>query len=280
MIADAQVHLWVSGWDPALPYTVAHRQRAVFSAEDALTEMAEAGVDRVVIVPPNWENNEHAIAAARRYPDRFAAMGRLALDRPESRSLIAGWKARGMHGLRMVFNRDTQPWLTDGTADWIWPAAERAGLPVMIYVPGGVAAVAGIAERHPGLRLVLDHLAIPVGAKGPEAFWHIPLLAALARYPNVAVKASGLPSNSNEVYPFRDVDPTLRRVFDAFGPTRVFWGTDLTRMPCSWRQCVTHFTEELPWLTQGDKALVMGIALCEWIDWKLPAGAGGSGGKS
>jgi hypothetical protein len=28
----------------------------------------------------------------------------------------------------------------------------------------------------------------------------------------------------------------------------MFWGTDITRMPCSWRQCVTLFTEELPWL--------------------------------
>jgi len=28
---------------------------------------------------------------------------------------------------------------------------------------------------------------------------------------------------------------------------RMFWGTDVTGMPCSWRQCVTLFTEDLPW---------------------------------
>jgi len=28
----------------------------------------------------------------------------------------------------------------------------------------------------------------------------------------------------------------------------MFWGTDITKMPCSWHQCVTMFTEELPWL--------------------------------
>ncbi len=42
-------------------------------------------------------------------------------------------------------------------------------------------------------------------------------------------------------------------------------------MPCSWKQCVTFFTEELSWLTEQDKELIMGRALCNWIGWKLPA---------
>ena len=42
-------------------------------------------------------------------------------------------------------------------------------------------------------------------------------------------------------------------LYDVFGPERMFWGTDITRMPCSWRQCVTMFTEALPWLTTKDK---------------------------
>ncbi len=46
------------------------------------------------------------------------------------------------------------------------------------------------------------------------------------------------------------------------------WGTDITRMPCSWRQCVTLFTEELPWLKGRDLELVMGRAVCDWPGWK------------
>ena len=49
----------------------------------------------------------------------------------------------------------------------------------------------------------------------------------------------------------------------------MFWGTDITRMPCAWRQCVTLFTEELPWLSPKDQELVMGRALCTWLDRKL-----------
>ena len=32
---------------------------------------------------------------------------------------------------------------------------------------------------------------------------------------------------------------------------------------------------ELPWLKGRDLELVMGEALCHWIGWPLPAGAGG-----
>jgi len=31
------------------------------------------------------------------------------------------------------------------------------------------------------------------------------------------------------------------------------------------------FTEELPWLPEGGKELIMGCALCQWLDLKLPA---------
>jgi hypothetical protein len=57
---------------------------------------------------------------------------------------------------------------------------------------------------------------------------------------------------------------------EAFGPQRVFWGSDFSRLPCSYRQCVTHFTEELG-LAEADKEWVMGRGLAEWLRWPLPA---------
>ena len=46
-------------------------------------------------------------------------------------------------------------------------------------------------------------------------------------------------------------------------------------MPCSYRQCVTFFTEELPWLKGRDLELVMGRGLCDWIGWDLGPEASG-----
>ena len=66
-------------------------------------------------------------------------------------------------------------------------------------------------------------------------------------------------------------DAHLHRCFDAFGPEQMFWGTDITRMPCSWRQCLTVFTEELPWLNGRDPEHVIGEAVCNWVGWSRPA---------
>jgi hypothetical protein len=63
----------------------------------------------------------------------------------------------------------------------------------------------------------------------------------------------------------------LHRVCDAFGPRRMFWGTDITRMHRTWRQCVTRFTEELRRLQGADLDLVMGQAFCGWICWNAAA---------
>ena len=60
----------------------------------------------------------------------------------------------------------------------------------------------------------------------------------------------------------------LKQIFEAFGPTRMFWGTDISKMPCNWSQCVTQFTEELDWLRGDDLTLVMGQAICDWWGWE------------
>ena len=96
---------------------------------------------------------------------------------------------------------------------------------------------------------------------------HLEELLALARLPNVAIKATGAPGYSTQPYPYRNLHDVLHRIFDAYGPTRFFWGTDITRMPCTWRQCITLFTEELPWLAGPDLESVMGTGIRQWLGW-------------
>jgi predicted TIM-barrel fold metal-dependent hydrolase len=237
--------------------------------------MDEAGVDAAVIHPPGWDPNstDMAFRAVRDHPGRFAIMGSVPLDRPESRARIAaGWREQpGMLGLRYGFLGDpARRWLHDGTLDWLWTAAEAAGVPIAALATDSLTELGRIAERHPGLRLTIDHLGGRGGTttlKDAAAMTHMPQLLALAKLPNVAVKATGVPHYSSEAYPFPALHAYLRQVYDAFGPHRMFWGTDISKMPCSWRQCVTMFTEELPWLGEKDQRLVMGEALCAWWGW-------------
>jgi predicted TIM-barrel fold metal-dependent hydrolase len=138
----------------------------------------------------------------------------------------------------------------------------------MVYPPGLCEGLAVVARRYPRLRLVVDHLALPLGPTGPAAFADLPHLLALARYPNVAVKASALPCHSERRFPFTDVHQPLRRVFNAFGPHRLFWGSDWTRLPCSYEENLALFTGELPFLSPADVSLVMGRALLNWLGWQ------------
>ncbi len=269
-IVDAQIHIWSQG----IPTNAAHRQVSHYTAEECLTEMDEGGVDAALIHPPGWDPHciEVAEDAARKYPNRFAILGYFPLDKPESQSLIAGWKERpGMLGLRFALLAPHQrSWPTDGTMDWLWPACEKAGIPIALMATDFLPTVARVAERHPGLRLLVDHFGRMRGSKDDAAFANVGEVAPLAKYPNVALKATGAAGESSEAYPYRNIHKYIRQLYDAFGPQRFFWGTDITRMPCSWRQCVTMFTEELPWLKGRDLELVMGRALCDWVGWKLP----------
>src|SRR5216684_8444181 len=166
MIVDAQVHLWkaespdwpwVPGMKPQMPEP--------FTIEKLVPLMDEAGVDRAVIVPPSWpgDRNDYALEAVKRYPNRFAVMGRIPLEKPESAALLPKWKEQpGMVGVRVTFLGPLAKWLTDGTADWFWPAAEKAGLPVMFLAPGNGPAFLRIAERHPGLQLIVDHMNLSI----------------------------------------------------------------------------------------------------------------------
>ena len=112
---DAQIHIWKNN-KPTNPH---HRQVTDFTADDVLKEMEVAGVDAAVIHPPGWDPNSNALAveAARQRPNRFSILGTFPLDRPESRTLIDGWKSRpGMLGLRFaLLQPHQQTWLTDGT---------------------------------------------------------------------------------------------------------------------------------------------------------------------
>lgn len=174
-IVDSQVHIWAAN-TPQRPWPPRRQEphRPVpFSKDDLLREMDAAGVDRVVIVPPGWEGerNDVGLEAARLHPDRFAVMGRIDAEAPGARGFIANWRRQtGLLGLRFSFMRWPSA-LPEGRIDWLWGEAEKHGMPLMLAVARAqLYFVDRIAERHPGLKLVLDHLALNFRKKDEEAF--------------------------------------------------------------------------------------------------------------
>ncbi len=92
LIADSQVHFWAAN-SPGRPWPQGTKaQRAIpLGPDEMLREMNDAGVDRVVIVPPLWEGrrNDVALASTQAHPNRFAVMGRLDPTAATSRGSVA-----------------------------------------------------------------------------------------------------------------------------------------------------------------------------------------------
>ena len=275
MIIDSQVHIWAPE-SPANPYTTQDASKPhrpiPLGHQELLREMDSAGVERCVLVPPTWEGdrNDTSLEAARLHPNRFAVMGRIKLSAPESRPLMATWNQQPhMLGVRLVFNQGrSREWLQDGTADWFWGAAERYDVPVMAFAPNDVPKLRDIAERHPGLRMIIDHMGLSSALRGKPLDGAVANLLKFAPLKNVAVKVSALPCYVDEPYPFPSIHPLVERVVDAFGPQRCFWGTDLSHLPCPYGQVVTLFTEEMKFLSAGDLEWIMGRGIAEWLNWR------------
>jgi L-fuconolactonase len=105
--------------------------------------------------------------------------------------------------------------------------------------------VVALADAVPELAIVLDHLGKPqvgspaVPGRVDGAGWAA-ALRSLAERPNVVVKLSGLPAESAGDWSPAQLDPFLEVALDAFGPTRLMFGTDwpVSRGPLAWRDYV------------------------------------------
>jgi predicted TIM-barrel fold metal-dependent hydrolase len=269
-IVDAQVHLWKAN-SPELPWVAGVKpgQPEPFTIERVLPLMDEAGVDRIIVVPPTLTGtrNDYGLEAAKRYPGRFAVMGRFPIGNPKAADLLPRWKEQpGMLGIRVSFSEKSVQGLHDGSLDWFWAAAEKAAVPVMFLAPGHMASFDRIAERHPQLTLIVDHISmnrtIPIAQSATDTI-------ALAKHPNVSVKMKAGAQYAPEPYPYRAMNVQLQRTFEAFGPQRCYWETDITQTlkEGGYKHRIAHFTEELPFLTEDDKDWVMGRAILARLKW-------------
>jgi len=83
-----------------------------------------------------------------------------------------------------------------------------------------------LVKRFPNHRFVVDHIAKPQIAAQRLSPWteHI---RQLAQHPNVTCKVSGVVTEAHwKNWKQRDFTPYLDTVFEAFGPTRIMYGSD------------------------------------------------------
>lgn len=272
-VTDAQVHIWADD-RPDRPWPVEGHARAhrfpAFTVADLLWEMDTSEVERAVLVPPSFEGdyNDVAVSAAQCHSDRLAVMARFDPGAPDAVTVLQELIATPViRGFRMTYHRpEMQAHLTSEATEWFWATLAAESIPVMIYAPGQNAALRALGVRHPGLRLIVDTLGLALGTTDEELDTPLDQLNLLADNPNIAVKATALPAHVTDEYPFRSLGPRLRAVMDAFGIHRVFWASDLTRVPHPYNEIVSY-PDELDVFTPDELTWLMGRGISEWLNW-------------
>lgn len=255
MIIDAHCHAW-QHW----PYDTAVPDPSTRGSLEALLyEMDAHGVGHATVVCArigdgaggegfgNPDNNAYVSEFARRHPDRITAWVDVDCSwRPEHHHPGAAQRLReelersDAHGFTHYVEPDNDGWLrTDEGGEFFRTAAELGVIASLAFGPAWFEDLAETARQNPTLPILLHHLA---GPRPGLAEQDLPRLLTLADLPNVGIKVSGFNYNSARSwdFPFADAQQLFRRVHAAFGPTRLYWGSDFpaSRDMLTYRQAI------------------------------------------
>lgn len=206
------------------PYRPAGQE--VATADQFRLVMDTYGVRRALIVGPNSGygiDNRCLLDAIARSDGRAKGIAVVPLDCGTAE--LNRLKRRGIVGV--AFNATFQQHSVAyymGTRDLLARLADL-DLFLQIQVAGDMLAEMLPLIEGSKVRLLVDHCGRPVIASGVRQPGFQALLA-LGRSGRAAVKLSGYQKFSGEAYPYRDAEPFIRAIVDAFGADACMWGSD------------------------------------------------------
>ena len=130
---------------------------------------------------------------------------------------------------------------------------------VVAVFPDHLRLVPVVADRHPDLTLVLDHLAKPPFRSVGWSMWHDQVRRAAAR-PNVVAKLSGLDTSAGPGWTREEIRPAVEAAIDAFGPDRLMFGSDwpVCRLVSTYQEVVEAIEGLVSKLTAPERSEVLG----------------------
>ncbi len=229
---DAHQHIWdlATGrytWPTAAEPSIFRS----FGPADLAPELAPSGIDGTVLVQAadSLADTDAMVEAGAADAWIVGIVGWAPLDdvRAATRA-IEPRLDRGLRGIRHLIHHEPDP-------DWLIRPDVRAGLArvasfglafdVVAVFPDHLRHVPRIADEHPDLTVVIDHLAKPpIRAEGWDR-WRRELEAA-ARRPNVVAKLSGLDTAAGQGWTVAEIRPSVDVAIEAFGPGRLLFGSD------------------------------------------------------
>jgi predicted TIM-barrel fold metal-dependent hydrolase len=196
---------------------------------DYLQRMDRFGIDRAVIVQPEPYGDDHrlVLACLRRETERLKATSLFYPKDPEAvtklqtlvnvEPRIVATRFHAHRGKEMYLDSFADP-----AVRALWRKAGELGLVIELHIgPNYARQVAEAIRAFPSFPVLIDHLAEP-GFGAPEEYEDV---LALAQFPNVTMKLSGLNHFSKEAEPYFDTRALVRRVAEAYGPDHLAWSS-------------------------------------------------------
>jgi L-fuconolactonase len=284
-IVDSHCHAW-RRW-PYAPLVPDEDSRGTI--DQLLYEMDANGVDRAVVVCAAIDNNadnvDYVAFAEQRHADRLHLVADLdcswseTYHAPGAVDRLRALDARlpRLAGFTHYLEERNDGWLLGDEADRLLAFAATRGLLVSLGAgPAWQADLRVLAGRHPDVP-ILCHALGGIRAGRPDSSSGMDEVLASASVPSIYLKVAGLPycSERGWDYPWPEAIAAFSRLFEAYGPTRLCWGSDFpacTRF-CTFRQSLEAVRQHCGFLTPDDLRLVLGGALSQI----LAGGRSGSG---
>ena len=236
MTVDAHHHVWDLSVRDQDWITGPELQplRRDFTVTDLAPEARAAGVDRTVLVQTITvaEETPEFLALADAHDLIAGVVGWTDLTRPDIADDLAHLRelpgGHYLKGIRHQVQGEPDPnWLLRPDVRRGLTAVADAGLVYdLLVLPHQFPAAVEVAASLPQLAFVLDHLGKPPIVSGQLEPWSTSL-RSLAALPNTYCKLSGLVTEADwKTWRTEDLHPYADTALDAFGPSRLMFGSD------------------------------------------------------
>lgn len=283
MIADCHCHAW-RRW----PYPpLAPDEDGRGTVEQLIYEMDLHGVQFATVVCAAIDNNadnlDYVSFACERHPGRLAMVAdhdcswSATYHAPASAERLSELAERyDLVGFTHYVFEENDGWLRSGEADSVFAlAAERALIVNLAASPAWQADLREIARRHPSVPILCHTLGGILAHEGLASRGLGELLAS-ADVPNIQVKVAGLHycTDRGWNHPWPDVLAALERIREAYGPERLYWGSDFpaSKRFTTYRQALEAVRSHCPFLSEEDLGLILGENLGRLLGPRSPRG--------
>jgi L-fuconolactonase len=276
VIIDSHTHAW-EHWPYTPPVPDPDSRGRV---EQLLWEMDRHGVDRAVLVCARIEhnpgNNDYAAECVARYPHRLIQFADVDCSWTETYHtpgaadrLAEAARSYRLKGFTHYLKEDHDWFASAEGREFFARAAELRLIASLALGPGWMPALRELARRFPTVPFLLHHMA---GARAtePDPRPNLEAIAAAAELPNIHLKLSGFHyvSGTSWDFPYHDTHPVVRRLYAAYGPERLCWGSDypVVRFSMTYQHALEAFRSHCRFIPAAEQPLILGENLARLLE--------------